>query len=61
MENLGNNKLNEKKKNQWKKFLWTFDAIIAFFWNFYGQLELVKVRSVYAEVIVFCGQYYLEP
>ena len=59
MENLKNNTLNEK--NPWKKNLWTFHTIIAFFWNFYGQLELAKVRNVHAKVTVFCGQFYLKP
>ena len=41
-----------------KAYLWTFDALTEFFWNFYGKLELVKVKYVHHEVTAFCGKFY---
>ena len=40
--------------------LWTFDTLIDFCWNFWGKMELMKVRNIYPEETVFCEQFYLE-
>ena len=57
-QNFTSNKLNEKKSEPFckKANLWKFGGLTNFFWNFYGKLELVKVRNVHQEVTFFCRQ-----
>ena len=59
-QNFTSNKLNEKKSEPFckKANLWKFGGLTNFFWNFYGKLELVKVRNVHQEVTFFCRQNY---
>ena len=47
-------------KHPKKATLWTFEVLTDLFWNFYGKLELVKVKNVYPEVTIYCGMFYQE-
>ena len=50
-----NEKMNEKIRTPFikKTNSWIFDALMDFFWNFYGKLDIVKVSYVHQEPIVF--------
>lgn len=53
-------KLNEKKilASFWiKPNLWTFHASNDLFWNFYMNLEFVKVRKVHPEATFLYRQF----